>query len=289
MAMAAAKDAKKRAAAAPRPRLVPSLGELQERFQAAVMAGDDAVLDLIPDNSRTTRTVLLGVYRHAYVSRLVDIVGNDHPILARYLGDEVFGAMARGYVREHPSRNSNARWFSHGLPEFLSSSPVLGSRREVAEIARLERALNDAFDAADAAVLDLARLSAYPPERWGELCLVPHPSAARLDLETNAYAIWRALKEDGEPPAAAELADRERLIVWRNGTMPTVRPLGAEEAMMWDEAAKGVPFSALCELVAIFDAADTAALRAAGYLQTWIGAGMLSAAKLARRRRRRQI
>jgi hypothetical protein len=61
-----------------------------------------------------------------------------------------------------------------------------------------------------------------------------------------------------------------------------VRPLGPEEAMMWDEAGKGVSFAALCQLMATFDDPEGAALRAAGYLQSWITAGMLSGAKLRR-------
>jgi hypothetical protein len=59
-----------------------------------------------------------------------------------------------------------------------------------------------------------------------------------------------------------------------------VRALSPEEAMMWDEAAKGVPFGRLCELAAVYDDPDTAPLRAAQHLKGWIGSGALSAASL---------
>jgi hypothetical protein len=49
----------------------------------------------------------------------------------------------------------------------------------------------------------------------------------------------------------------------------------SDEAMMWDEAAKGVRFSVLCEMLSIYGGEDEAATRAAGYLQGWINAGML--------------
>ena len=57
-----------------------------------------------------------------------------------------------------------------------------------------------------------------------------------------------------------------------------IRPLKPEEAMMWDEAVKGVRFSHLCEMIATFDRADEAAMRAAQYLAGWLGAGLLSGA-----------
>jgi hypothetical protein len=51
-----------------------------------------------------------------------------------------------------------------------------------------------------------------------------------------------------------------------------------EEAMMWIEASRGARFGVLCEMLATFDDPDGAALRAAGYLQGWLEAEMLSAA-----------
>jgi Putative DNA-binding domain len=282
MTQAVANKRVKRLDAKIEPRPVLTLAELQHSFQAAVMAGEDAILALIPDNSRTSRGVLLGVYRNAYVGRLADIVAHDHPILARYMGDEAFDVMARAYIAAHPSRHPNVRWFSQGLPEFLASREVYNVLPELTDLAHLERALNAAFDAADAPLLDIAALARHAPERWGKLRFEVHPSAARHDCTTNAFGIWRALKEEAPPPRAEKLCEPERLLVWRNGVTPAVRPLGVEEAMMWDEAVKGVRFSGLCELVATYAGAEGAALRAAQYVQGWIAAGTLSKTRLAR-------
>jgi hypothetical protein len=264
----------------------PSLAEVQHRFQDAVMNGGDLVLELIPDSSRTSRNVLLGVYRHAYVSRLVEILGNDHPTLARYLGEDAFADMARAYIAARPSRRQNARWFSQSLPEFLSESRAFRLRGELADVARLERALNDAFDAKEGNVLDVGGLSRHPPEQWGDLQFAPHPAVRRFDVGTNALELWRALKDGQVPPDVTALRERERLVVWREGTMPKVRPMNVEEAMMWDEAAGGVRFAVLCELAATYADPDGAALRAAQYLQGWITSGMLSAAALVPKKRR---
>ena len=53
-----------------------------------------------------------------------------------------------------------------------------------------------------------------------------------------------------------------------------------EEAMMWDEAAKGVRFGVLCEMVATFAGEDDAELRAASYLKGWVDTGMLAGFQL---------
>ena len=46
---------------------------------------------------------------------------------------------------------------------------------------------------------------------------------------------------------------------------------------MWDEAANGIPFGVLCEMLATYDDPDGAAARGAGYLHGWITAGILTA------------
>lgn len=263
-----------------------TFAELQALFQRAIVEGDDAVLGLIPNGSRETREVLLGVYRNAYVMRLVEIMQSDHERLHSYLGDQQFEAMARAYVAAHPSDRPNARWFSRHLPEFLARTAPYSSHPEVAELALLEKTLADAFDAKDGPSLAIAELAAIAPEAWAGLVFDPHPAAMRLEFSTNAAAIWLALGDDEPPPSALRHGSPEQILVWRNGPTPLFRILGGEEAMMWDEAARGVPFGALCEMVAIFDDAETAPMRAAGYLQGWITGGAIATASLGAGKRR---
>jgi hypothetical protein len=253
----------------------PALADLQKQFLDAVMRGDAAILDHIPANSRTTNATLLGVYQHAYAARLVEVVRNDHAILATYMGDEAFEVMARRYIAAHPSRHPNARWFASALPEFLTESADYRAFAELAEIAALERALGTAFDAVDAPVLDVAGLARHPPETWGGLVFTPHPSVSLLQCTTNAFDIWRALKDDGAPPAAEALTEAQVLLVWRPEAIPRVRVVPSEEAMMWSEAARGVAFGRLCELVAVFGGAENADARSAEYLLGWLNEGML--------------
>jgi hypothetical protein len=248
----------------------------QSDFQRGILAGDDRVLTEILDSPREKRETLFGVYRHAYGSRLVEAMRNDHALLHLYLGDEMFDEMGHAYVKARPSGHPNLRWFSQGLPDFLKSAAPYGDHPVLSDLAALEKALNDAFDAAEAPVVALADMAGFAPERWNDLIFQPHPSASRLDLATNASAIWLALKNDETPPDAAAPEGPSRLLIWRQDVTPMFRELAAEEAMMWDEAANGIPFGVLCEMLATYDDPDGAAARGAGYLHGWITAGLLT-------------
>jgi hypothetical protein len=248
----------------------------QDDFQRGILSGDDTILAEILDSPKEKREILYGVYRHAYGSRLVDALRNDHGLLHSYLGDEMFDTMGYAYVAARPSHRPNLRWFSQGLPDFLKTTEPYSDHPILADLAALEKALNDAFDAADAPVLALADMAAFAPELWNTLKFQPHPSSSRLDVSTNAAAVWLALKNDETPPDAIALEQPGRLLIWRQDVTPMFRELTAEEAMMWDEAANGIAFGVLCSMLATYDDPDGAAARGAGYLHGWVTSGLLS-------------
>ena len=249
---------------------------LQSEFQHGILSGDDSVLAEILDSSKEKREVLFGVYKYAYASRLVEAMRNDHELLQTYLGDEMFDEMGYAYVAARPSQHPNLRWFSQGVPDFLKTTEPYSKYPILAELAALEKALNDAFDATDAPVVVIADLAALAPEAWNGLKFQPHPSTCRLDFSTNAAAIWIALKNEETPPDAVTLDDPSRILVWRQDVMPMFRELTTEEAMMWDEASGGIPFGVLCSMLATYDDPDGAAARGAGYLHNWVTSELLT-------------
>ncbi|MBN8981411.1 MAG: putative DNA-binding domain-containing protein [Rhizobiales bacterium] len=249
---------------------------LQDEFQRSIVSGDDKILGEILDSPKEKRDVLLGVYRHAYVSRLVEALRNDHEHLHGYLGDEMFDKMGAAYVAARPSQHPNMRWFSQGLPEFLKTKEPYRDYPVVGEIASFEKALNDAFDGVDDVVIKIEDVAAFAPEDWNDLRFKPHATAIRLDLSTNALAIWQALKNEETPLDAVILDEPNRVLVWRDDVTPMFRELPAEEAMMWDEASSGIPFGVLCSMLATFADSDSAASRGAGYLHGWVTSGLLA-------------
>jgi hypothetical protein len=252
-----------------------TLAEIQDGFQQALLAGSNSVLASLADGPREPREALLGLYRDDYILRLIEFAQNDHERLRAYLGDDGFDEMARAYAAAYPSRYRNAKDFCAHLPQFLAEAEPYRQHPELAGLATLEKALNDAFFAQNEPPIGISVLAEVAAEDWVALRFTPHASARRLDLATNAAAIWSALKRGSEPPPAQTLAERQRVLIHRR-EVPEFRVLGEEEAMLWDEAASGVRFGILCEMAAVYAAADDAAMRVAGYLQGWIASGLLS-------------
>lgn len=247
-----------------------TLKQLQDKFQHSVLTADDAILAHVKDTSKEQRSVLFGVYRHAYSARLVEILQGEFPALYAYLGEELFKPIAEAYVEGHPSHFRSARWFGNALPEFLSKSAQGKAHVELAELAALEKSLSDAFDAEDAQPVVLGDLAAFAPDEFPKLVFTPHPSARRLDFRTNALEIWTALSQEQDCPSPEVLPAPAQQLVWRQDMTSRVRTLAPEEAMLWDEAVKGVRFGVLCELLSTFSGPDGADMRVAGYLKGWL-------------------
>lgn len=265
----------------------PSLSEIQAQLQAAILDGHEGILALLFDGAHASRTTLLGVYRHAYMARLTEVLMNDYPLLSSYVGDDFFRPLARSFIIAHPSRSQNVRWFGSAFPEFLAKHESASEHPHLSELADIERSVANAFDSPDAPLLSVGDLALYPPNDWERLTFVFHPSVAFLQTTTNAFDLWKALKENEPPPDVVHLSSREHVAVWRHGTTPNVRRISNEEAMLCQEMRQGVPFGGLCEMLATYNETGDISARAAGYLQTWLAGGMLSSAKFIAQRAER--
>jgi len=254
---------------------VKKLADLQREMQDAVLRNSaaDGLIAAPPRGSRDDR---LDVYRNAYGLRLTEFLAHDYEKLRTYLGDVRFKEMAVHYIAAHPSDQPNARWFSRHLPEFLASSRHYCSQPELSELARLERALSDAFDGPDENVCTMADLGAVDPELFGSISFSIASTVHRFAATTNVSSLWSSLKSDEIPPRPEPISKPMEIMVWRQGSGARFRSLGDEEAMAIDSAREGVNFAVICEMIAAFEDPDGAAMRAAGYLRGWIEGEIVS-------------
>ncbi|MGH6854280.1 MAG: HvfC/BufC family peptide modification chaperone [Aestuariivirga sp.] len=207
---------------------------------------------------------------------LTHFLANDHPKLKCYMGETKFTALAHAYIAKHRSGNPNARWYSHHLADFLRANPAYSRKPELGELAELERALNEAFDSIDAAVVTMNELAALDPAQFGAMGFDISPSVRRFKVRTNVTSLWASLRCDELPPHPIMLDADQEILVWRQGSASRFRMLGAEEAMALDAAQDGISFAVICEMIAAMDAPDTAAVRAATFLRGWIETEIIS-------------
>ncbi|MDE3011380.1 MAG: putative DNA-binding domain-containing protein [Pseudomonadota bacterium] len=228
----------------------------------------------------------LQVYRQAYLARLREALADNYSVFARALGDEAFAQLADAYAGAHPPTGFSVRSHGEHLDGFLADEPCDGDgtpllrHPALRDLARMDRALRDAFDAPDAPVLTAAALAAVPAADWPALPLRLLPSARRITLEWAVEAAWHAI--DAAPPGQEpELPEphplTHSLLVWRPDLGNRWRSLDPVEDALLATLESGTTLAALCGQLGTLHADPAQAGAAANhYLHQWLADGCLA-------------
>jgi len=256
-----------------------NLHQLQQLVLDCVRAGDERLLPHLSSQGSVDQQVRLGIYSNAYRQRLKETIETDHPVLCQYLGDELLDQMAMAYVNSFPSGKPSLRNFCDQLGLYLSQAEPFADFPVIAELANFERALQNAFDAADSDPITFDALAALQPEQWPRLLLSFHPSVAIFTQHWNCVEIWQALKQDNDPPV--RIASHGQWLVWRNSERLTeFRSMDEYEYRVLSAALEAYDFSTLAELLAEAVDPESVPQLISGYLQQWIADGLICAYSL---------
>ena len=179
----------------------PSLEEVQHWVQEFIVDpdGDEAVLRSREDAagrmvlpSRTLSPVQrVGIYRGMYLLRMNEAIRADFPALEHFLGGAAFEDLVKRYVQAFPSRSYTLSRLREHLPEYIRSASGLARAAFAHDLATLELAMCEAFDASESPHLDpqsfaraLQGSSAEPPVARAAVAGSP----ARLGLLPDSVA-----------------------------------------------------------------------------------------------------
>lgn len=166
-------------------------GEDQPRLEAAVVG------DAIPAAAR------LRVYRHHVEQSLAAALAATFSTVQAVVGEGFFRAMARRYVAETLPRQPVLAEYGAGFPDFIAEYEPAASLSYLADVARLDWALNLAFHSPAGECLTAADLSSLPAEGVAGLSLTLAPGIAVLRSSYPIDRIWQV----SQPGAAGETID----------------------------------------------------------------------------------
>jgi len=253
----------------------PSLRELQEWFWRSLAerpGADDAqapepgLVRLICPTPRMEPEERLQVYRRMYFWRITDALREDFPRVAALVGEDEFQALVRAYLARHSSTHPSLRHVGRELPAFIAASPTPAMPPFLGDLARLEWARVEVFDAPDAAVLTPADLRAVPAPDWPGLCFSPVPALQVLVTDWPVHRVWDAV--EGTPTLAPA---RTTLRVWRDGFVVYHAPMDPLEEAALTRLIAGQSFGTICEA---FESPEDAA----SLLLRWLEDGIIARA-----------
>jgi hypothetical protein len=255
------------------------------RRDASLTADVDAsarAAEIATGNDRLTGVEQVDIYREQYFLRHVGALRDDFESLVALLGEDGFDALARAYLAAHPPTSFTLRDLGHALPAFVASHAPWSEDTLVADMARLEWAFVDAFDAAEAPKIELAAIASMPEEAWPLARVRLHPSVQLVEM--------RHLAEDYRSQARKLLAGELTELPRPEPGARYVVVFRGSEKLKYIDVDRGA-FALLCALrdgLALGDACERAASAAempeeafqealGGWFQSWTSWGWITA------------
>jgi hypothetical protein len=242
-------------------------------------AAGERLRAVVRGDSRLDARARLGVYANAYFFRIHDALRQDFGALHCVLGEAAFHNLVTAYLIAHPSTHPSLREVGRRLPGFLAGHPGAAFFRErcpwAPDLAALEWALQEAFDAPDVPVVSRDRLAAAPPEAWGDLRFSLAPSLQMLTLAWPVQTVREAYDAGRDLPDASP--GRTHLRVWRKEERVFYHPMTPLEAEALALLGAGETFGRLCGHVAAEAGEGEAPARALGLLERWLADHLLTA------------
>jgi hypothetical protein len=251
----------------------PSLYEVQRLFweSVAVQPGRDSIapafVRLVRGYDDSDRKTRIGVYADAYFLRLRDVLREDFPRVAALVGSEQFDGVVKSYLEAFPSRWPSVRHLGHALSEFLrhrTDTPTC-----LADLAELEWARIEVFDAPDAECATIEDFISVPADAWPTLHFSAIPAIRTLCAQYPVHHLWSGGKSFEVTTAETSLR------VWRANDCRVFHALmDRRESAAIQKMISGEPFAAMCETFADLPEAG-AAQESAALLVRWIEDGII--------------
>jgi hypothetical protein len=175
-----------------------SLRELQQRFAEAVFGGP-AVASSFAAGAPALADDRIGIYRNTIFANYRKALSATYPMVKRLVGGESFHGAVDAFVRTHPSTCGDLNIYGDCFADFLAAYPPAAELPYLADVARLEWAIDEAHRAPDSSRVPeavLAALSIAPPARLPALRFRLDASCRLVASPFPILRIWQT-NQDG--------------------------------------------------------------------------------------------
>ncbi|MDN5940991.1 MAG: putative DNA-binding domain-containing protein [Nitrospira sp.] len=218
---------------------MPRLCELQQAFAEAIVEGKYHALTAAMATDRSAlRSVAL--YRRLIRNNFAQVLTITYPVLHRLVGPRYFDVLARGYLKRYPSMSGNLFSYGRHLSVMLFELQVPPL---LVELARLEWACHEAYQASDSLPLSEEQLRAIASVDPSQVTFQFHAAARLLSFPFPVYRVWLALQPEAPADEVVELPLPEQetgVVVTRRAGKVQVTHLAREDYLLLEAMSRGV-------------------------------------------------
>lgn len=185
----------------------------------------------------------LEVYREQYWLRHTSSLVEDFPGLSGILGQRLWERLVEGYLERHPPKHFSLRELGVHLPAYVAEQTWLEQHELCRDMAALEWATIECFDAPDTQPLNAAELQQIAPDAWARATCLLNPALRLVSVSYPVAELRRALKRSAIEGGTVSYPDKkpENLVVYRHQRDLDVVSLPTPAFELLEAFARGVP------------------------------------------------
>lgn len=226
-----------------------ALEDLQRSFAAAVFDAEAEIPANLTRKSGGVPRRRFAVYRNNTYASLIEVLEGRYPVVARLVGEEFFGAMARVHIEQRPPQSPVLLFYGAEFPAFIAGFPPAAGLPYLADVAALEWAWHEAYHAEDAKPLPLAALGNAAGDT-AQAVLTLHPSLRLASSPHPVLTIWERHRAGGDSGAVAFDGKGEDALIVRPSLDVQVRRLLPGAVFFIRALGQGRSLLQACELAA---------------------------------------
>ena len=207
----------------------------------------------IAGNARVSPVEQLETYREQYWWRHTGSLVEDFQGVSGILGQNDWERFVVEYLTHHPPTTFSLRELGENLPDFALTREWLPHGELVGDMARLEWAHVEVFDASEAPPLAPEKLRAVPESAWESVRLVPNPALRLLRVAYPVLELRRKLVApesttgSGDEPIPLPDAETQHLAVCRNKLAIEHHLLDPRAFALLSKLCRSIPLGVACE------------------------------------------
>jgi hypothetical protein len=231
----------------------------------------------VSGNARLSPVEQLEIYREQFWLRHTTSLLEDFPGLSGILGQTEWEKLAEQYLREVVPDSYTLRDLGQRLPQVIERASWLPHQALCLDMARLELAYIEVFDAPNSLPLAPERLTSIPEDDLLRARLAIAPSVRLLSVSYPVADLRRALRAESDEPVAIPEPRAQNLVVYRRELRLWDMPLTSVAFAFLSGLARGAPLGAAAEAAAISAEAEAEIGQSIGaWFREWATKGLIS-------------
>ncbi len=199
-----------------------TLAELQTDFLQAIFRNErTAIAAQVRAHGELTAEQRVGIYRNSVHANIGQYLASLYPVCQQLVGADFFEHLSDQYLDAAPPHTPFLADYGATLPVFMQDYPALAATRWIADMARLEWARHQAWNAIHQPAADFSQLATLSETEQADTCF---ELKASVQLVASAYAlqpVWMAHQDEADPVKIPleqiTLRQDSQIIIWRNG------------------------------------------------------------------------